>query len=157
MVGMKTGTGGTPSDWDGFTDSQSTNFSDRNVREYTDLDLFFGKKSPSNDVNKVTNIQAVKRSVRNLILTNHYEKPFHPEIGSGVRGMLFELMTPLTAQILTKKIEDVIENFEPRARLISVRAIPDLDRNAYECRIEFYVVNMPTELVDLTVFLERLR
>ena len=152
-----TGSGGAPSDWDGFTDAQSKNYSDRSSQAYTDLDLFFGKRSPSNDVNKVTNIQAVKRSVRNLVLTNHYEKPFHPEIGSGIRGMLFELMTPITAQILAKKVEDVIENFEPRARLISVRAIPNLDRNAYECRIEFYVVNMPTELVDLTVFLERLR
>ena len=157
MPATPTGSGGAPSDWGGFTDAQSKNFSDRASKEYTDLDLFFGKRTPSNDVNKVTNIQAVKRSVRNLILTNHYEKPFHPEIGSGVRGMLFELMTPLTAQILTKKIEDVIENFEPRARLISVRARPNLDRNAYECTIEFYVVNMPTELVDLTVFLERLR
>ena len=158
MQGMQpTGSGGAPTDWGGFTDAQSKNFSDRNTQEYTDLDLFFGKRTPSNDVNKVTNIQAVKRSVRNLVLTNHYEKPFHPEIGSGIRGMLFELMTPLTAQILSKKIEDVIENFEPRARLISVRAIPNLDRNAYECRIEFYVVNMPTELVDVTVFLERLR
>ena len=148
---------GTPSSWDAFTDAQGKNDIDRNVRQYTDLDLFFTKKATSKDISKVNDIQAVNRSVRNLILTNHYEKPFHPEIGSGVRGMLFELMTPLTAQILTKKIEDVIENFEPRARLISVRAIPDLDRNAYECRIEFYVVNMPTELVDLTVFLERLR
>jgi len=157
MVGMKTGTGGTPSSWAGFTDSQSTNFSDRSVREYTDLDLFFGKGMTSKDISKVTNVQAVKRSVRNLVLTNHYEKPFHPEIGSGVRDMLFEPMTPITAHILTKKIEDVIENFEPRARLISVRAIPNLDRNEYECTIEFYVVNTPTELVDLTVFLERLR
>ena len=119
--------------------------------------MFFNKKTTSKDISKVTNIQAVKRSVRNLVLLNHYEKPFHPEIGSGVRDMLFENMTPTTSHILTRKIEMVIENFEPRARLISVRAIPDLDRNAYECRIEFYVVNMPTELVDLTVFLERLR
>ena len=157
MVGMKTGTGGTPSDWGGFTDSQSTNFSDRNVREYTDLDLFFDKRMTSKDISKVINIQAVKRSVRNLILTNHYEKPFHPEIGSGVRDVLFENMTPTTAHILTRKIEMVIENFEPRARLISVAAIPNLDRNEYECTISFYVVNAPTELVDLTVFLERLR
>ena len=148
---------GTPSNLDAFTDAQSKNNIDRNVRQYTDLDLFFNKKATSKDISKVTDIQAVKRSVRNLILTDYYEKPFHPEIGSGVRGMLFELMTPLTAQILTKNIEDVIENFEPRARLISVRAIPDLDRNSYECTISFYVVNMPTELVDLTVFLERLR
>ena len=140
-----------------FTDAQGQNNIDRNVRQYTDLDLFFGKKSTSKDISKVTDVLAFKRSVRNLVLTNHYEKPFHPEIGSGVRDMLFEPMTPITAHILTKKIEDVIENFEPRARLISVRAIPNLDRNEYECTIEFYVVNTPTELVDLTVFLERLR
>ena len=91
------------------------------------------------------------------MLTNHYEKPFHPEIGSGVRDMLFEPMTPITANILTRKIQDVIENFEPRAKLIGVRAQPDLDRNAYEVTIEFYVINTPTELVDLTVMLERLR
>ena len=149
--------GSTPSNWGGFNDAQGTNFSDRNVRQYTDLDLFFNKKATSKDISKVTDIQAVKRSVRNLILTNHYEKPFHPEIGSGVRGILFEPMTPLTAHVLTRKIEDVIENFEPRARLISVRAQPNLDRNEYECTIEFYVANAPTELVDLTVFLERLR
>ena len=139
------------------TDAQGQNDIDRNVRQYTDLDLFFNKKSTSKDISKVTDIQAVKRSIRNLVLTNHYEKPFHPEIGSGVGGILFEPMTPLTAHILTRKIEDVIENFEPRARLISVRALPNLDRNEYECTIEFFVVNTPTELVDLTVFLERLR
>jgi len=138
-------------------DAQGQNDIDRNARQYTDLDLFFGRKSVSKDINKVTDIQAVKRSIRNLVLTNHYEKPFHPEIGSGVRGILFEPMTPLTAHILTRKIEDVIENFEPRARLISVRALPNLDRNEYECTIEFFVVNTPTELVDLTLFLERLR
>ena len=138
-------------------DAQGLNDIDRNARQYTDLDLFFGSKTVSKDINKVTDIQAVKRSIRNLVLTNHYEKPFHPEIGSGVRGILFEPMTPLTAHILTRKIEDVIENFEPRAKLISVRAQPNLDRNEYECTIEFFVVNAPTELVDLTVFLERLR
>ena len=138
-------------------DAQGQNDIDRNARQYTDLDLFFGRKAVSKDINKVTDIQAVKRSIRNLVLTNHYEKPFHPEIGSGVRDILFEPLTPLTAHILTRKIEDVIENFEPRARLISVRASPNLDRNEYECTIEFYVVNAPTELVDLTVFLERLR
>ena len=99
----------------------------------------------------------MKRSIRNLVLLNHYEKPFHPEIASGVRDMLFELMTPITAQILARKIEDVINNFEPRARLVGVTAIPNLDKNAYEVSIEFYVVNTPTELVDLSVMLERLR
>ena len=140
-----------------FTDAQGQNDIDRNVRQYRGLDLFFAKKNGSKDIRKVTDIQAVKRSVRNLVLLNHYEKPFHPEIGSGIRDMLFENMSNMTAFILAKKIEDVIENFEPRVRLISVRADPNLDRNEYEVTIEFFVVNTPTELVDLTVFLEVLR
>ena len=140
----------------GFYDAQVKNNSARNVRQYTDLDLFFGIKT-NNDVNKVTDIQAVKRSIRNLVLLNAYEKPFHPEIAGGVREMLFENMTPVTAIIVARKIEDVIKNFEPRARLVAVRATPDLDRNAYELTVEFYIVNAPTELVDLTVMLERLR
>ena len=138
-------------------DAQLTNDSDRSVRKYSDLDLFFGKKSSDSDIQNITDIKAVKRSVRNLVLLNHYEKPFHPEIASGVRDMLFELMTPVTAQILARKVEDVINNYEPRARLVGVTAIPNLDRNMYEVSIEFYVVNQPTELVDLSIMLERLR
>ena len=140
-----------------FTDAQSQNDISRNVRQYRDLDLFFSSKQGSGDVNKVTGVESVKRSVRNLVLTNFYEKPFHPEIGSGVRDMLFENMSPVTAVVLARKVEDVIENFEPRARLIGVRALPNLDRNEYEVTIEFFVVNAPTELVDMTVFLEVLR
>ena len=138
-------------------DAGSQNNITRNVRQYTDLDLFFGKKSSNSDVQEITDVKAVKRSIRNLVLLNHYEKPFHPEIASGVRDMLFELMTPVTAQILARKIEDVIQNFEPRARLVSVTALPNLDRNSYEVSIEFYVVNQPTELVDLSILLERVR
>ena len=138
-------------------DAQQTNDSDRVVKEYVDLDLFFGKKSSNSDIQDLSNVKAVKRSIRNLILTNHFEKPFHPEIGSGVRDMLFENMSPVTAHILARKVEDVILNFEPRARLVGVRAEPILDRNTYEVTIEFYVVNQPTELVDLSVMLERLR
>ena len=140
-----------------YFDAQTNNDSSRNVRQYTDHDLFFGKKVSDQDVNKVTDVQAVKRSIRNLVLLNHYEKPFHPEIASGVSGMLFELMSPITGNIIARKIQDVIRNFEPRARLVSVRALPDMDRNSYEVIIEFYIVNTPTELVDLSIMLERLR
>ena len=138
-------------------DAQLNNESDRSVRQYADLDLFFGRKSSDRDVNEVTDIQAVKRSIRNLVLLNTYEKPFHPEIASGVRDMLFELMTPVTAAILARQVQNVIENFEPRARLVGVRAIPDFDKNSYDVSVEIYVVNAPTELVELTLFLERLR
>ena len=71
--------------------------------------------------------------------------------------LLFENITPMLSAVLARKIEDVINNFEPRCRLVSVRATPDFDRNAYNVTIEFYVVNAPTELVDLSVMLERLR
>jgi phage baseplate assembly protein W len=141
-----------------YSDAQSRNINlDRDAQIYKDLDLFFGKKSATKDISKVNGVQAIKRSVRNLILTNIYEKPFHPEIGSGIRGLLFEPLSPITAFVLSQKVEDVIENFEPRARLVGVRANPDLDRNSYEITIEFYIQNAPTELVDTTVLLERLR
>ena len=140
-----------------YTDAQGQNDISRNVRQYKDLDLFFDKKSVSKDIAKLTDIAAVKRSIRNLVLTNHYEKPFHPEIGSGVRDILFEPMSTLTAHVLTRQIENVIENFEPRAKIIGVSAQPNLDRNEYRVTINFFVLNAPTELVDLTLFLERLR
>ena len=138
-------------------DAQLQNTSDRNTRQYSDLDLFFGKKISDNDINKITDVEAVKRSIRNLVQLNVYDKPFHPEISGGVREVLFENMTPVVSTIIARQIEDVIENFEPRARLVSVRALPDFDKNAYEVQVAFYVVNTPTELVDLTVMLERLR
>ena len=140
-----------------YKDAQAQNNISRNVRQYSDLDLFFGKRVVGSDINKVTDIQAVKRSLRNLINLNTFEKPFHPEISGGVRELLFENMNPMTSVVMARKIEDVINNFEPRCRLVSVRAIPDYDRNAYNVTIEFYVVNAPTELVDLSVMLERLR
>jgi len=141
----------------GFTDAQGQNDISRNVRQYRDLDLFFGRKPVSGDVNILTDITNIKRAVKNLVLLNVYEKPFHPEIGSGVRDMLFENMTPFVAIMLTKRVEDVIDNFEPRVRLMSVTARPDLDRNIYELTITFFIINAPTELVEVDMFLERLR
>jgi len=138
-------------------DAQLNNDSDRNVKQYVDLDLFFGKKNSDRDINTITDIQSVKRSIRNLVLLNHYEKPFHPEIASGIRDMLFENITPIVGNVLARKVEDVINNYEPRARLISVRSLPDVDRNGYEIVITFYVVNAPTELIELSLLLERLR
>ena len=139
-----------------YTDAQANNDITRNVKQYRDLDLFFSKKS-NKDVNKVTDVEAVKRSVRNLILLNSYEKPFHPEIAGDVRALLFENMTPLTSAVIARKVQDVIENFEPRARLTGVNVTPDFDRNLYEVSVYFYVVNAPTELVEVDTLLERLR
>ncbi len=141
---------------DAHTDDQGKTDT-RSSQVYSDLDLFFSKSNKTKDVNKLTNVTAVKRSVRNLVLMNEFEKPFHPEISSGVRDTLFENLTPVTAIILSRQVQDVIENFEPRARLVGVKAYPDLDRNAYDVSVQFYVVNAPTELIELTLPLERLR
>ena len=139
-----------------FTDAQQTNDSNRSANVYKDLDLFFTKMN-TNDVSMVKDIQAVKRSVRNLVLLNHYEKPFHPEIGSGIREMLFENMTPIVAQIIVKKITELLKTYEPRAVIESVSAIPNLDKNSYKLNITFTVINIPTGLQEIEVFLERLR
>ena len=139
-----------------YLDAQTNNNSDRNLRQYADLDLFFSKKNSDSDINKVTDVQAVKRSVRNLVLLNHYEKPFHPEIGSNLRGMLFELITPQMTHLIGKQIELLIKNYEPRCRLVQVKNMPDLDRNGYMVSISFYVQNVPTPVI-VESFLERLR
>ena len=103
-----------------------------------------------------TDIEAVKRAVRNLINLNHYEKPFHPEIGSNLRAMLFENMTPQMNALISRQIEELIQNYEPRARLVQARTIPLFDRNAYAVTINFQVVNSPEPVVVETL-LERLR
>ena len=139
-----------------YKDAQANNDITRNVKQYRDLDLFFGRKT-NDDLNKVTDIEAVKRSVRNLILTNTFEKPFHPEIGGNVRGLLFENMTPMVSAVISRKIEDSIINHEPRARLVGVKTQPEFDTNGYNVSVYFYVANAPTELVELDTFLERLR
>jgi phage baseplate assembly protein W len=137
-------------------DAGSLNKSKRATRQYKDLDLDFGRNSVTNDVNKLTDIEAVKRSVRNLINTSHFDRPFHPEIGSSVRAMLFEPMTPLTALNLQRKVQEVLINFEPRIKLVQIVANPNIDNNSYDLRIYFYVIGS-NDLIEVQTFLERLR
>ena len=142
---------------DGSKHRTQINNEKRSNRIFKDLSLNFNQNPVTKDITKVTDVEAIKRSVRNLISINHYEKPFHPEIGSGVRDLLFENMTPITAQVLSQKIQDVITNFEPRAILAGVEVVPQLDKNQYDVIVEFYIQNAPAELVDLSFTLERLR
>ena len=137
-------------------DATQTNESTRSSKIFKDLNLDFQQNTATKDIQKITDVESVKRSVRNLISTNHYEKPFHPEIGSNLRGMLFELMTPQMNHVITKQIENLINNYEPRCRLVQVATMPDLHKNGYSVSISFYVVNNP-EPVIVESFLERLR
>ena len=141
----------------GFIDAQSSNESDKSVRQYSDLDLFFTKKTSTSDVNILKDIQAVKRAVRNLVLLNFYEKPFNPEIGSNVRNMLFEPVSFSTAIVLESYVTDVIENFEPRVDLDQVLVNPYDDEQGYNIRIEFTVNNIEESTQTVEILLERLR
>ncbi len=140
-----------------YRDAERTNDSPRSVRIYKDLNLNFGIHPVTKQINTLTDAAAVKRSVRNLVQYGFYEKPFHPEIGSGVRDLLFENMTPFVANNLSKQIEEIITNYEPRALLANIEVIPRFDNNQYEVIVEFYIQNAPAELVDLSFSLERLR
>ena len=99
---------------------------------------------------------AIKRSVRNLILTNFYERPFHPELGCGIRELLFEPFTPITKLFLQRKIEEVLINYEPRINLTSVNVDDDQDRNRLVVDISFQVIGVPGPQ-SVETFLQRLR
>ena len=137
-------------------DATQTNESLRSARIYKDLDLDFQINSATKDIQKLTDVESVKRSVRNLIKLNHYEKPFRPEIGSNLRAMLFENITPQITHAISKQIDLLIKNYEPRCRLVQLNVQPDVDRNGYRASISFFVVNHP-ERVEVETFLERLR
>ena len=139
-----------------YSDAQRTNNSSRSVKTYSDLNLNFTRNPATGDVARLTDIEAVKRSVRNLILTNQFERPFHPEIGSSVRNILFENITPLNAVLLEDRIKEVINNFEPRADISSVQVFDEIDNNRYRVVVNFYVLSA-TEETTITEFLERLR
>ena len=137
-------------------DATSTNKSKKSVRTFKDLDLDFTRNIVTNDVVKIEDVNAVKRSVKNLIQTNHYERPFHPELGCGIRELLFENFTPLTGIFIKRKVEEVITNYEPRARLSQVTVLEQPDRNGIEVTVYFYVMNIP-EPVSVTTLLQRIR
>ena len=134
-----------------FTKGLSTN-----SRRWRDLDLDFQAHPVTKDIITKTDVEAVKRSVRNLILTNRYERPFQPEIDGGVTRYLFELGTPMTRYNIENAIKTTISNFEPRAIVISVSVTGDIDKNGFDITLTFRVVNTP-EPVTIELFLERLR
>ena len=137
-------------------DSQTQSKSTRNSRPFRDIDLDFDRNIVTNDVNVVENVVAIKRSVRNLIQTNYYERPFNPELGCGVRELLFEPFTPITRVLLERKIEEVLKNYEPRCVLQNVTVDDDQDRNRLLVNIYFYVRGIPGPQT-VSTFLQRLR
>lgn len=124
--------------------------------DYSDLDLDFIAHPTTKDVMRKTGIDAIKRSVRNLILTNFYDRPFRPWIGSNAQKLLFENANPLTATFLRDAIVEVLTNYEPRVVVQKVDVVFDYDNNGYSAKIYFVVLNS-NEPVVTTIFLERIR
>ena len=141
--------------------------STRQSRKFKDIDLNFTRHPVSNDIGTLEDAIAIKRSVRNLIQTNYYERPFHPELGCGVRQLLFENYTPMTSIFLKRKIEEVLQNYEPRISLTSIvinddnlitnkLVGDDVDNNRLVVEIHFYIIGVPGPQA-MSVELQRLR
>jgi len=123
---------------------------------FSDFLIDFSTHPEKNDLLRQTNEQSVKRAIRNLILTNTYERPFQPLIGADINALLFELIAPETAYVLKQKITRVINDYEPRCRLIDVKVDPYPDENGYYVTITFEAINIGTPL-QLQVLLNRVR
>lgn len=126
------------------------------TRNFRDLDLNFQIHPVRKDINVFKNEYAVINAVKNLVLTNFYEKPFRPQIGSNVRRLLFENVDGIVAAQLEKAIEETILNYEPRVQISKIIATPTPDENKYSVYLEFFVINNPNP-ITINFFLERVR
>jgi phage baseplate assembly protein W len=127
------------------------------TRTYSDFDIDFQAHPITGDLLKVTGVNSVVQSIVNLVSTNHYERPFHPEIGGNVRKLLFELVDGVTANLLSKEIGDVLQNFEPRAEVLNIIVQASTQLDGYQVTIVFSVAGGIQTPIQIQVFLERLR
>ena len=126
------------------------------VSGFSDLDLNFTMHPVKKDINRHIKEVAVVNSVKNLILTNHYERPFRPDIGSNVRRILFENMDAISATTLQNEIIQTIKNYEPRINVSKLVVSPDYENNGFTVYMEFFVINRTTP-ITINFFLERIR
>jgi len=124
--------------------------------DYSDLDLNFVANPITGDINKLTGEAAIKRSIRNLIFTNYYERPFNSGIGSNISRLLFDNVDPLTSIFIQDAITSLINNYEPRVNLNNVKVVADLDNHGFNVTIEYVIINRELP-VSISLFLERIR
>jgi phage baseplate assembly protein W len=128
----------------------------RNARLFSDLDLNFTPHPVTGDLVRRLDDNAIKQSLKNLIMTRNFERPFHSEIGSPIREALFNPLTPMTTMIVRRAIIDLVTNFEPRVRLLDVEVISSPENNSLYVSINFRIVNTERPL-NLEFMLERTR
>lgn len=125
-------------------------------KDYSDLDLDFMAHPTTKDVMKKTGVDAIKRSVRNLLLTNFYDRPFQSYIGSNALKLLFDNATPITTNFLDNAVRETLRTFEPRIRVEDLEIKFDNDNNGYNLKLYFTILNR-NEPAVITLFLERIR
>ena len=141
----------------GFDDAQSVNNSKRDNFLYKDISLYFTRNPVTSDVSTVTDIQDIKRAVRHIVLLNPGEKPFHPEIGTGVRAALFQNFTAPIKALLSSRIQEQLQKYESRIEVTNVSFNDNIDNNELSCKIEFNVRNAPQQTEEVDIFLQRIR
>lgn len=124
--------------------------------DYSDLDLDFLINPITGDINKKTGADAIKRSIRNLIFTNYYERPFKSGLGSGVTKLLFDNVDLMTATYIEDAIIELINNFEPRVILSDVKVFADIENHGFNVQIQYIIINTETP-ANFNLFLERIR
>lgn len=128
----------------------------RKTRTFSDINLLFTASPTTGDITKKLDEEAIKASVKNLIMTKNYERPFHPEIGCQVHSLLFENFTPITKRVIQTSIAGVIRKFEPRVTLLEVRVREDSDNNEMWLDVYFRINNTPiTSSVNVAIYRAR--
>jgi|TARA_B110000908_G_C10025504_1_gene344862 hypothetical protein len=112
------------------------------ARIYSDIDMDFSSNPVTQDIYKKTNVEAVKQALKNIMLTPFYSKPFAPNYGSPIAGLLFEPMDNITAKAIANIIDETISNYEPRVRIDQVIVYPDFNNNLYKIQLDFHVLGV---------------
>ena len=137
-------------------DASTTNKSKRSNRIYADLNLSFTKNPATKDVARLFDVQAIKRSVKNIILTNKYERPFNSDFGCNLRGFLFENITEPLLVIIKDRVAMAIEKYEPRVTVEDVVVRDDQDKNGISIMVSF-LINGTEAPVSVSTFLQIVR
>jgi len=137
-------------------DASTTNKSKRSNRIYADLNLSFTKNPATKDVTRVFDVQAIKRAVKNIILTNKYERAFNSDFGCNLRGFLFENITEPLLVIIKDRVAMAIEKYEPRVSVEDVVVKEDIDKNGLNIMVSF-LINGTEAPVSVSTFLQRVR
>ena len=123
---------------------------------YRDIPMSFNVHPVTGNMKLVANAESIKQSVKNIVITNFYERPYQPELGGNVLAELFENMTPITEYNVARNIRQALENSEPRAVIEDINTTPVEDQNTLRVSIKFSVRNIP-EPIEVDVLLERIR